>query len=126
MDNIRTPITLVLGASENPLRYSHRAVRMLQEAKLPIVAVGRREGDIEGTPILTGMPELADIDTITLYVGALHQEPYKNYILSLKPRRVLFNPGTENPALEQALNKAGIATEHACTLVLLGTGQYLD
>lgn len=118
------PITLVLGASENPLRYSHRAVRMLVAEKLPVVAVGRREGCIDEIPILKGQPAYDHVHTVTLYVGPRHQAEFLNYIRSLKPKRVLFNPGTENEDFERALQQSGIETERACTLVLLGTGQY--
>lgn len=118
------PITLVLGASENPLRYSHRAVRMLAAEQLPVVAVGRREGHIDEIPILKGQPAYDRIHTVTLYVGPRHQAEFLDYIRSLNPKRVLFNPGTENADFERALQRSGIETERACTLVLLGTGQY--
>lgn len=116
--------TLVLGASENNDRYSNMAVRSLQRHGFSVVAVGKRAGEINGTPILTGTPTLSDIDTVTLYLSATNQRPLYDYLLSLRPRRVIFNPGAENPELEQLLVQHGIEPIQACTLVMLNTGQF--
>ena len=116
--------TLVLGASENPERYSNKAIVRLKDHGHEVVAIGRRAGSVSGVPIATSNPELEDIDTVTLYLNPLNQQPYYEYILSLKPRRIIFNPGTENDELEKMAAKAGIKVQEACTLVLLGTGQY--
>jgi hypothetical protein len=116
--------TLVLGASPNPTRYSHIAIQLLLENEEPIYAVGRREGEVSGVLIRKGMPIYDDVETITLYIGAKNQPEFYDYILALKPRRIIFNPGTENPELMEILRMEGIQYEAACTLVLLNTGQY--
>jgi uncharacterized protein len=116
--------TLVLGASENPSRYSNIAIHRLLAYGHPVVAVGKRKGMVKNVEIITEHPEMNDIDTITLYLNPTNQQPYYDYILSLNPRRVIFNPGTENDELEKKLVQKGIITQEACTLVMLGTGQY--
>lgn len=116
--------TLVLGASDNPARYSFRAANMLKQHGHEVVPVGIRQGQVAGQSIHTDRPPATDIDTVTLYVGPRNQPDWYDYILSLKPRRILFNPGTENPELEELAQKQGIQTEEACTLVLLSIGQY--
>lgn len=116
--------TLVLGASENPSRYSYMAINKLLVYKHPIVAIGKRSGDVAGIPITTDRPEMDDIDTITLYLNPGNQKEYYDYILSLNPKRVIFNPGTENDELEDLLRAKDIEAKEACTLVMLGTGQY--
>jgi len=118
--------TLVLGASPNPARYSYIAIQLLRENDEPIYAVGRREGEVSGVIIQKGMPIFDDVETITLYIGAKNQPEFYDYILALEPRRVIFNPGTENPELMEMLRMEGIQYEAACTLVLLNTGQYHD
>lgn len=117
-------ITLVLGASENPERFSNRVIRALQRNNIAVAAVGLKEGEVEGVKIQTGFPAVKDVDTITLYVGAKNQPQYYNYILSLKPERIIFNPGTENPELEAMAEKAGIEVLNACTLTMLSVGTY--
>lgn len=116
--------TLVLGASPNPERYSYLAVKKLKAYKHPVVALGKKETRIDDTPILTGKPVLDQIDTVTLYLKPANQVPYYDYILRLKPKRIIFNPGTENEELAQKAAKQGIEPVEACTLVMLGTGQY--
>ena len=117
--------TLVLGASTNPNRYSYLATERLLRAGHEVVLVGNREGQLFGQPILTGAPLRDDIDTVTLYLGARNQEPYLDYLTEqLMPRRIIFNPGTENPVLIQRARAAGIETELACTLVMLGAQTY--
>jgi len=116
--------TMVIGASENPERYSNKAIHRLVSHNHPVVAIGLRKGNVDGVEILTDRPELKDIDTITLYLNPNNQKPYYDYIISLKPKRIIFNPGTENRELEQMAEANGIQTMEACTLVLLGTGQY--
>lgn len=97
--------TVVIGASENPDRYSNRATLALQKHKHEVVPVGIREGKINGIPIVTGKPIVMDVDTVSLYVGSKNQPEWVDYILSLKPKRVVFNPGTENPEFENLLQK---------------------
>lgn len=116
--------TLVLGASENPARYSNMAIKRLLSKGNSVVAIGNRKGKVNDVEIITEQPEMHDIDTITLYLNRLNQKPYYDYILNVKPKRIIFNPGTENPELENMAEKNGIKTMEACTLVLLGTGQY--
>jgi predicted CoA-binding protein len=116
--------TLVLGASDNPSRYAYRAVHSLKNHGHEVVPVGIRQGKVAGLDIHTDRPALDDIDTVTLYVGPQNQPSWYDYILSLKPRRIIFNPGTENPELERRAQQQGIRTEEACTLVMLSIGNY--
>jgi uncharacterized protein len=116
--------TLVLGASENPERYSNMAVKKLRAHGHAVVAIGAKPGGVGDVEIVTGTPPLEDIDTVTLYLNAERQKSYYSYILSLKPRRIIFNPGTENDEFEALARKQHIHTQEACTLVLLSTGQY--
>jgi len=116
--------TLIVGASENRDRYANRAALCLLAHGHPIEMIGLSEGTVHGVPIQTGTPELTDIDTVTMYVGARNQTGYYDYLKKLKPRRVIFNPGAENPELERELKKAGIEPVDACTLVMLSVGTY--
>jgi len=116
--------TLVLGASLNTARYSHMAINRLVDHKHEVVAIGLREGKVAGIEITKEKKLFEDIDTITLYLNPKRQKEYYNYIVSLNPKRVIFNPGTENPELYQLLRENNIESEVACTLVLLGTNQY--
>jgi predicted CoA-binding protein len=116
--------TLILGATENPARYAHTAAHRLVQAGHSIVNVGLKAGTVAGQPILTGQPEVPGIHTITLYVGPAHQPRLYDYILKIRPERLIFNPGTENPELAALAKQHGIVTEEACTLVLLATDQY--
>ena len=116
--------TLIIGASTNPARYSYVAANRLKEKGFDFEMVGLREGVVAGQVIQTGTPHFNDIHTITLYVGPRHQPDYYDYFLSLKPKRIIFNPGTENPELLQLAQKNGIETEVACTLVMLSSGVY--
>lgn len=116
--------TLVLGASPNPGRYSYLAVQRLSANEHPVVALGIKKGSIGDTNIETEKKTFNDIDTVTLYLNPTHQKEYYSYILSLAPKRILFNPGTENDELVELANEQGIKTQEACTLVLLSTGQY--
>ncbi len=116
---------LILGASENPTRYSYMATMMLLEYGHKPVLVGKSGSEVMGLPILRVVPEdLQSVDTITLYLNPLHQVAHYNTIISLKPDRVIFNPGTENPELMEKLDKANITYLEACTLVMLRAGQY--
>jgi predicted CoA-binding protein len=116
--------TLVLGASENPARYSFEAVTRLRKHGHEVVAVGRKAAVVAGVQIETNLPAVNAIDTVTLYLNPTAQKPYYEYILSLHPKRIIFNPGTENDELEELAKSKGIATLEACTLVMLNTGQY--
>jgi predicted CoA-binding protein len=116
--------TLVLGASLKTDRYSNFAIHSLVEGEHEVVGVGLKEGMVAGIQILTGMPDIKDIDTVTLYLNATRQKEYYDYILSLHPKRVIFNPGTTNRDFEELLTRNNIFFENSCTLVLLSTGQY--
>lgn len=120
--NIRK--TLVMGASPNPSRYSFLAVRLLNQHQIETVAFGLKSGDINGVVITKLLPQENNIDTVTLYLNPTNQIPYVDYIMKLKPRRVIFNPGTENQEFADELKKHGIEPIEACTLVMLNTGQY--
>lgn len=116
--------TVVLGASENPARYSNMAVKKLAAHDHDVIAIGRRQGKIDGIEITKEHPDSDNVDTVTIYLNPENQKPFYDYIISLKPKRLIFNPGTENDELELLANKNGIKTQEACTLVLLSTGQY--
>jgi predicted CoA-binding protein len=116
--------TLVLGATPSSDKYAYLAANRLVSKGHPIVNVGIREGEVAGVPIEKPGVIHTDIDTITLYVGPQHQEELYDYILNTHPRRIIFNPGTENSKLKRMANEKGIETEYACTLVLLSIGQY--
>lgn len=115
---------MVIGASTHAARYSHMAVKKLLLYGHPVWAIGLRPGIIEGVVIQTGYPALKQIDTVTLYINPTHQIDYYDYIINLKPRRIIFNPGTENAALEKLAHSQGIECLRACTLVLLSIGQF--
>lgn len=123
---MRTGHTLVLGASTNPSRYSFLAIQHLRAAEHPVLALGGRTGLVEDVSIYTAWEELPDapIDTITLYIGPDRQPEHYEQIIRAKPRRIIFNPGTENPALERLAKEKGIQSLQACTLVMLRTNQY--
>lgn len=116
--------SLVIGASTNPERYSFKAITSLVGHGHIVRAHGLKNGEVAGIAIDTGIKQYDDIDTVTLYVGPQNQQSFYEYIESLQPRRVIFNPGTENEAFKSRLEAKGIETEEACTLVLLSTGQY--
>jgi predicted CoA-binding protein len=118
------PTTLVIGASENPDRYAYMAVKMLQQYNQPVFAFGNKKGKINDTDIVTFLPERDSIDTVTLYLSPKNQESIMQQILFINPRRIIFNPGTENPEFIQKATDLGIETIEACTLVMLRTNQY--
>lgn len=116
--------TLVIGASENPERYSNKAIHALINHGHEVVAIGLRPGTVAGVPFNAEKKVFEAVDTVTLYVGPQNQPEYYDYVIGLKPNRVIFNPGTENPEFIEKLKAAGIYPEVACTLVLLATGQF--
>ena len=116
--------TLVLGASEKSDRYSNMAVKKLVANNHDVIAIGNKEGEINNLKILKDTPAIDGVDTVTLYLNPANQKPYYDYILSLNPKRIIFNPGTENEELEKLVEDKGIKTMEACTLVLLSTNQY--
>jgi predicted CoA-binding protein len=116
--------TLVIGASENKERYSNMAVKLLLSFNHKVFAIGNKKGFIEDTEILTDTASLKNIDTVTLYISPKYQAAYYNYIISLKPKRIIFNPGTENDEFIALAAQNSISAIVACTLVMLKTGQY--
>lgn len=116
--------TLVLGASSNPNRYSYLAINQLRRRQHPVLGIGKRVGKVGDVEIEIGQKEEEDIDTITLYLNASNQKQYYDYIFSLNPKRIIFNPGAENDELYKLAQEKGIQPMEACTLVLLSTGQY--
>ncbi|MFA6715116.1 MAG: CoA-binding protein [Victivallales bacterium] len=121
----RNKTVAVLGASPKPERYSNRAVGMLLEYGYEVIPVNPSGAVIHGLTAVKGLDEIkSGIDTLTMYVGAQISSAREAAILKLNPARVIFNPGSENPALETVLTDAGIKVVHACTLVLLRTGQF--
>ena len=116
--------TLIIGASNNPDRYAFKAAERLLAHGHEIELLGIRPDMVFGKMIDVEKNQYTDIDTVTMYIGPQRQPEYYDYIVGLKPRRVIFNPGTENSEFETLLTEKGIIAEEACTLVLLGTGQY--
>ena len=116
--------TLVLGASLKPHRFSYKAVIKLLQHHIPVVAIGLREGAIGEVKIMKPFPELSNIHTITLYIGPKNQQSYIEYILKTNPARVIFNPGTENPVIEEFLKSKGIEVVEDCMLVMLSKGRF--
>lgn len=121
---IKNKKTLVLGASTKPARYAFMAVEKLVEKGHSVLAIGQNAGEVAGIKIQTKAIPLKNIDTVTLYLNPTRQRDYYNYIVEAKPKRVIFNPGTENPEFYQLLKLNDIKVEVACTLVLLSTNQY--
>ena len=116
--------TLVIGASTNPLQYSHLAILKLMAAGHPVEAIGREAFEIGTTRVVNEKIGLSDIHTITLYLNRERQKEYEDYIISLHPKRIIFNPGAENPELLNRARNLGIEAIEACTLVMLAAGTY--
>jgi hypothetical protein len=116
--------TLVLGASPNPSRYSYLAINRLRAHNHPVLAVGKRTGTVSDVDIHKDHISESDVDTVTLYLNPQNQVEYYDYILNLHPKRIIFNPGTENDELIKKARQNNIQPVIACTLVMLSTGQY--
>ncbi len=117
--------TLVIGASAHPWRYAFLAVNKLLQKGYEVVALGKEKGEVSGVPVETERRKFDKVDTVTLYINPEIQKGYYDYILNtINPKRIIFNPGAENPELEKLAEKKGIETIEACTLVMLSTGQY--
>jgi uncharacterized protein len=116
--------TLVLGATTKPERYAYKAMNMLTQKGHTVLAIGQNAGEVAGVKIQTKAIPVKNIDTVTLYLNPVRQRDYYNYIIEAQPKRVVFNPGTENPEFYQLLELNNIKAEVACTLVLLATNQY--
>jgi predicted CoA-binding protein len=115
--------TLVMGASVKPERYSNMAIRRLRAHGHDVVAVGLRAAEVADVSISTELPS-GPIDTVTMYLNADNQRKWEDALLGLRPRRIIFNPGAENPVFASRASQAGVEVVEACTLVMLGTGQY--
>ncbi len=116
--------TLVLGASDNPSRYSYLAINRLRAKGHPVVAIGRKKVKVFDVDVDTEKKPLQDIDTVSIYLNPTNQREYYNYVMSLHPKRIIFNPGAENEEFSKLAKDNGIQPMEACTLVLLGTGQF--
>jgi uncharacterized protein len=118
--------TVIIGATPNPIRYAYLAAEMLIEYGHEIVPVGIRKGQVFGKEIIdiSGKPMIKDLDTVTLYINPQRQQQWQDYILSLEPKRIIFNPGTENVEFERLAEQNGIEALRACTLVMLRSKQY--
>jgi predicted CoA-binding protein len=117
---------LLVGASPNPSRYAYTAAKMFQERGFEFIPIGIKKGEVQGKAILNlrEKPDLRDIDTITLYIGSDHQEEWIDYLLGLKPKRIIFNPGAENQDFARKAKANGVDVLNACNLVMLSTGQF--
>ncbi len=116
--------TLVIGASQNPARYSYKAIHKLRYFNHPVVAIGKKEGLVDDVKIEAGKPAITNVHTITVYLNKSNQKDVEDYILELKPKRIIFNPGAENAELKNRAEKNGIETIEACTLVMLTIGAF--
>jgi uncharacterized protein len=116
--------TVIIGASTNPERYSYKAIVSLKNHGHEVVALAIKEGEIGNTKFITSKLPLYEIHTVSMYINAQNQEDWVDYILNLKPKRIIFNPGTENSTFYKSATQLGIVCEEACTLVLLSIGNY--
>jgi len=113
-----------MGASLKVNRYSNLVIRKLRMQNHEVVAFGMQEGHIEDVSVTNELLQYDDIDTITLYLNPKRQKEYYDYMISLNPKRIIFNPGTENPEFYELLKETDIVIDIACNLVLLSTNQY--
>ncbi|TXI87451.1 MAG: CoA-binding protein [Crocinitomicaceae bacterium] len=116
--------TLVIGATNRPEKYAYKAIQLLRKHGHPVVAFGRMKSEVGDVSIDDRWNPAWHVDTVTLYLNPHNQQEYYEKIIALQPKRVIFNPGTENPEFEKQLDAASISYEIACTLVLLSIGQY--
>ena len=118
--------TLVIGASTNPERFSYLAIKSLVKHNIEVVAIGLKEGVVEGVKFHVGKPNLSDIHTISLYINANNQKDYIDYFFSLNPKRIIINPGTENGELIKRAREKNVELVFGCTLVMLSNGTYFE
>ena len=118
--------TLVIGASLKPDRTSFTAMNMLAENGVPVLGLGLKPGSVGGYSIQVGLDDIdkGEFHTVTMYMNAKRQEEYIDFILSIEPKRIIFNPGAENPELYAQAKTKGIECHNACTLVMLNFGQF--
>jgi len=117
-------IIVVLGASPNPDRFSYKAVKRLTSNHYQVVAIGKRKGMIGDVPIINGQPEIKDVHSVLMYLAPYHQGEIFEYVVSLRPKRVIFNPGTESPEFEEWLESYNIEIVRDCSLVMMATGRF--
>jgi predicted CoA-binding protein len=117
-------VVVVLGASENPERYSYKAVKKLVQHKYEVIAIGKRKGFIGDIQIITTQPAIPDVHTVLIYLAPYHQGEIFDYVLSLHPKRVVFNPGTESTEFEEILESYNISVIHDCSLVMMAMGRF--
>ena len=117
-------LTVVIGASLNPWRFSHMCILKLRSHNIPVIAIGLKSGTIGDVPIETGYPDIKNVHTVSLYIGAELQQNYYEYILKIKPKRIIFNPETYNPELEYLANMNDLHTVEACTMLLIDAGLF--
>jgi uncharacterized protein len=117
-------LIVVLGASPNPERFSYKAVRRLIRYDHEVIAIGKRAGMIEETPIINTQPVITGVHTVVMYLAPYHQGEIFDYVLSLRPKRVIFNPGTESPEFDEFLESYNIEVVHDCTLVMLAENRF--
>jgi uncharacterized protein len=123
-EQITEKLTVVIGASVNPWRFSHMCILKLRSHNIPVVAIGLKSGKIGDVQILTGYPDLKKVHTVSLYIGAELQQNYYEYILKLQPKRIIFNPDTYNPDLEYLAINNDLHTVEACTMLLVDAGLF--
>lgn len=118
--------TVIIGSVPKPYRYAYQAATMLADRDFEFVPMGIQEGEVLGQQILNvyDLPKLEDVETITLYINPIRQKEWYDYMISMAPKRIIFNPGTENQEFKSMVQKAGIECIEACTLVMLSTGVY--
>jgi len=117
--------TVVLGASPKPDRFAYKAVRSLQRRNIPVIAIGRKDTDLDGIKIRKGKPtDIGPVHTVTLYLNPRNQEEYHDYILSLEPKRIIFNPGTRHPEFAQRARDKGIEVVEGCMLIMLNSSKF--
>jgi len=118
--------TVIIGATDNPGRYAYLAAGMLKENGHPIVPMSIHQGEVQGQELLDLREKIPveGVDTVTMYINPSHQKEWEDYIISLDPKRVIFNPGAENQGFMDRLEKAGVEVIAACTLVMIRTNQF--
>lgn len=117
--------TLVLGASPKPDRFAYKAVRSLQRRNIPVIAIGRKDTDLDGIKIRKGKPsDIGTVHTVTMYLNPKNQQEYYDFILSLEPKRIIFNPGTRNPDFAEKARERGIEVVEDCMLIMLNSSRF--
>ena len=118
--------TVIVGSTPRPYRYAHQAAVMLDEREIPFIPLGIQEGEVLGRDILNvyDKPQIEEVDSLTMYISAPRQKEWYDYLLSLKPKRIIFNPGSENYEFKKRAESEGVECLEACTLVMLSVGNF--